>query len=395
MSLRARLLTVGCLALAAACAATDSLPVGMQLRQDSSGVSFVENAFPSLTEWKLDSTPVAEISGVGDSARISVVTGLAIMRDGSLLVADGMEKNVRVFDRTGRMLRTAVRQGEGPQELQSVGAVFVSPLDTIYVVDQPGISVVVLDPEARFVRKHVGLDHRPDSMKRRYSRPSIVGVLDDGSLVTSEQPLLTFEEDAPRRPSSYEEIPEEIRRFLSGPRVYRRVSPEKSFGIYPLLRKIPVTNRDSIAIRHNDQQMVFGSRLYLALEDTLGYAVSEGNSSAPRIVTVARPRIKGPVPHDSMRPPGVSVADFNRPLVVPDVLRMMRGRENELWLLSPTSFDLPNFVWFIFDSQDRLIAQMPTTGSFTGLASRDDEVIGVVTNNSHEQSVQVRRYHRR
>jgi len=67
-------------------------------------------------------------------ASLSFVGGATMMRNGTLLVSQPMEKLVRVFDSTGHFQRSLGRSGKGPNEFESIqGLGRVG--DTAYVID--------------------------------------------------------------------------------------------------------------------------------------------------------------------------------------------------------------------------------------------------------------------
>jgi hypothetical protein len=125
-------------------AVTDTLPGGIR-RVMSPGPT----AWTDTNGWKL----VAELrieGSEGDSAILSDPISLALDDDGRVYVADVRPAMVKVFDRTGRLIRTIGRDGSGPGE-------FTFPLLAIYgstlLVHDPRQSrISVFDTSGSFVR---------------------------------------------------------------------------------------------------------------------------------------------------------------------------------------------------------------------------------------------------
>jgi hypothetical protein len=89
--------------------------------RDSAGIVIVENGNPltaDSTQWTIDGTPAVSI-GESDGEEpylLSKVLGFRQFPDRAIAILDGMTRQVRFYDSTGRFVRRAGRAGGGPAE---------------------------------------------------------------------------------------------------------------------------------------------------------------------------------------------------------------------------------------------------------------------------------------
>ncbi|MEX2284493.1 MAG: 6-bladed beta-propeller [Gemmatimonadota bacterium] len=74
---------------------------------------------------------------------------------GLYFVAKGFGTNIKVFDASGRYLRTIGRSGQGPGEFHSIAALMVTPGDSLLVVDNGNRRLTVYSPAFALVRTTV------------------------------------------------------------------------------------------------------------------------------------------------------------------------------------------------------------------------------------------------
>ena len=110
------------------------------------------------------------------------------LSDGSIVVADEKNFELRIFDAAGSFIRKIGRRGEGPGDFRSVWALFRLPADTILVWDiiQHRLSWFTADGK---LRRTLAVEH-PASMldprgRRSTSNVYVVGPLDRGGVVGS------------------------------------------------------------------------------------------------------------------------------------------------------------------------------------------------------------------
>lgn len=103
-------------------------------------------------QWTLGTRPLLEIGG-GDAvgpAEFSDIVGITRQSDGTIIVADGTSRELRVFDPKGRFRKIAARRGQGPGELPELGP-FTSVGDTLVAIDGRR-AVHVFAPDGAWLR---------------------------------------------------------------------------------------------------------------------------------------------------------------------------------------------------------------------------------------------------
>lgn len=88
--------------------------------------------------WRLGAEPTVELGSSGDpSEDFGDIQAVAQLADGSLVVADRMAGELRVFDPSGRFVRRLGRSGEGPGEFKGVSSLQILEGDSIAAFDPP------------------------------------------------------------------------------------------------------------------------------------------------------------------------------------------------------------------------------------------------------------------
>ena len=128
--------TVALIALLAACAAPEPPDPGIAV--DSAGVRVVtSDPTASGATCTVSEEPLLVIGEDEQDERqwFSAIQGVGRLSDGSIVVADGSSAEVRVYDGSGRHLRSMGRRGEGPGEFDDPFQLWVAAGDTIWVGD--------------------------------------------------------------------------------------------------------------------------------------------------------------------------------------------------------------------------------------------------------------------
>ncbi|MBL8961552.1 MAG: hypothetical protein JNJ98_16955, partial [Gemmatimonadetes bacterium] len=124
-----------CLALGVALAAS----AGAQQVRDSAGarlISYQRSDKPAAS-WSVGSQPLVRIGGAGGTGptELAQVLGVARLRDGRVVIADGGSTELRVFAPDGSFLRSIGRKGLGPGEFDGILFMLRSH-DTLVVHDR-------------------------------------------------------------------------------------------------------------------------------------------------------------------------------------------------------------------------------------------------------------------
>lgn len=152
---------------------------GAQQVRDSAGVRIVrygEDAVPPA-RWTVHATPVLAIGGAEGSgpAELAGVRGVIRFADGALAIANATTRDVRVFDASGRHVRTIGRRGQGPGEFE-----------TIRQIQRSGDTLVVIEGFGRlqmFTRDGTLVRSTGRPVFPRRTAPMWYGSLRDGSLL--------------------------------------------------------------------------------------------------------------------------------------------------------------------------------------------------------------------
>ncbi len=108
------------------------------VRRDSAGVQIVENRQPlaRLPAWRVDSVPL--VSAQDGAGSPGALVGISVVRQvagGNIVAVDTRAADLKVFDSTGRFVRTIGRRGQGPDEFQMPWTLSPFSADTSYVLD--------------------------------------------------------------------------------------------------------------------------------------------------------------------------------------------------------------------------------------------------------------------
>jgi hypothetical protein len=120
---------------------------------------FVFAALPlgaqSLPHWAVAAKPVTTI-GVDDGTaeqELEHVTGAIRLPDGSVVVANGTPRELRVYDASGRFLRRIGRVGDGPGEFRGRSDLLPAGGDSILVYDQTSTRVELFNGAGALLRQ--------------------------------------------------------------------------------------------------------------------------------------------------------------------------------------------------------------------------------------------------
>ncbi len=144
------------LVLATACSGTgDAGPTWSGTMRDSAGVTIVENQDVPLwgegDGWTFTRLVRVGVREGDDRYQMGGVSGLVVLSDGRIVIADAMARNVRFFTPDGEHLVTVGRRGSGPGEFAGVIQLFVGPGDTILAVDRRALRANRIAPDGTWL----------------------------------------------------------------------------------------------------------------------------------------------------------------------------------------------------------------------------------------------------
>ena len=128
----------------------------LTLTRDSAGIRIIENAKPTEGSrvWQVGPGPALTI-GVRegeDHDMLHQVEDATKLPDGRIVIANGGDDELRVFDASGNWLESWGGRGEGPGEFSDLDHVDTWPGDSIIAWSGPGSSILVFDADGNFGR---------------------------------------------------------------------------------------------------------------------------------------------------------------------------------------------------------------------------------------------------
>lgn len=216
-------------------AAFDSIAID-SVAIDSSGVRIVTvDPTKSDATCRISEEPVLIIGEDEEDENqfFSRVRGMGRLSDGSVVAADHTAAEVRIYDNTGKHLRSMGRHGEGPGEFLNPYILWVTAGDTLWVGNFRPWSYNVFTAEGQFVRRV--------TLEPLYLNPSGAGgVLDNGYTVNERTEWGTRqEEDFSFKDTMIVELHDPSGALVSSlariPNVnWGTVREETNFWLYPL-----------------------------------------------------------------------------------------------------------------------------------------------------------------
>ena len=123
--------------------------------------------------WILEETLRIGLPGGSSPDVFGRIAALEVDRAGHIYVFDGIDRELRIFDSSGRFVRKHGRRGSGPGEFEEVVGIAVSPSGSVVLVDPVNARYTVIrGHEVQMLRRQV----------TRYRLPWLGGFTTDGRL---------------------------------------------------------------------------------------------------------------------------------------------------------------------------------------------------------------------
>lgn len=170
-------LVITTISIAAAGRSVNAQAATMSVR-DSAGVRIVTHARAAAPQrtWRILPKPILEIGGSATAGPtlFDDIWGAARTPRGDIIVSDDATQELRMFDSTGKHVRTFGRSGEGPGEFSQIKHVHVRGDSVIAIDTQRGAAVFTLSGKLVRQRQHPSFG--------AYRAVDAWGVLSDGSV---------------------------------------------------------------------------------------------------------------------------------------------------------------------------------------------------------------------
>jgi hypothetical protein len=179
---RERRLAIAALLVHAACAGDGPAPAPLVMF-DSAGIRIVESRAPTWQAgeaWAVAPEPEIVIGQAqGEQPYLlSGVVGAVRLSDGRVLIADGGSSELRLFDSTGRFLRQLGGPGDDPGDFANLASIHLLRGDSVAAWDGLRHRLTIFAAGESVAREWNVAD-------ASVSVPPVIGVFDDGSLLTS------------------------------------------------------------------------------------------------------------------------------------------------------------------------------------------------------------------
>lgn len=129
----------------------ETLPNGAVLVRYPS-LPAIDSVGPEVTEAHVD-LRFGSLEGRDPNFAFADIRGIQASSDGNIHVLDYQAAEVRVFDSTGRHLRTIVRRGEGPGEIGEANGIFLSGDTLLWIHDHGQGTIIGVDPHGEEIRR--------------------------------------------------------------------------------------------------------------------------------------------------------------------------------------------------------------------------------------------------
>lgn len=111
-----------CLSTKLRCLCVLAIAVGPATAESVGALQGPDEQRFQLPEWRLAESPLFRVGHDG-AELLHRVGGAVVLGNGSIVVSDAGNRRLLVLDPTGKVLATLGRQGDGPGEFQSIGAI--------------------------------------------------------------------------------------------------------------------------------------------------------------------------------------------------------------------------------------------------------------------------------
>ncbi|MGQ0703895.1 MAG: 6-bladed beta-propeller [Gemmatimonadales bacterium] len=381
----------------AACTANTQEPRSIAIR-DSAGIQIVEHPAgyeASLPEWRVGPEPLVDIGGQDESSPpepghdLDRVRGAARLSDGRIVVSNGGSSELRFFDSTGRFLKSAGRQGQGPGEFAYLGAIQLLPGDTLFLIDGQLRRGSFFDPDGEFIRTI------PTTQLEDRHSVGASALMSDGRLLGNDGRFPEMKEiSGPVRRDPFAIVQFEPRAshrdtvaLVSGSEVYPALGHEGGHE-FPTIHSVEFGR---FTVFSTD-----GRRIFVGTNDSDGIWVFNSNGALFRIIRTATPPEPVTEAHRKQR-----VEEHERSInasrvseqikaewrkmyenpryaeTFPYYERLMPGADGTLWLERVRHYDDEGRRFVVYDSTGRAIATLTGPERMRPYVVGPDLVIGL------------------
>ena len=339
---------------------------------------------------------------------VTRVSGLKINRDGLIFIMQPDDKTIRVFDSTGKFVRTMGQAGQGPGEFTGFGF-FGFTHDSLWVTDPSQNRVSLFGPTGTIIRYLETSVQPPDT---RYQPAPPLAYMDNGSILVKfsaeqegEGAELTRPPDLVMRADgkgvlidTLQVLPMPVSRMIEPARkgmVVRNGSEvEVSYG--PTFALRPINSAPYLVVAADGSQFLTIFRAPPVNPDSAAFKLVRVGSDGkvissvdygytPRPVTEALIDSLLPIPPDSAPARVKERSKFVRdsadiPKFLPPVNRMIIGRDKTIWVASDWAEKRER--WTIIGEDNKIVGNVDMPKGFRVMQVDRTRVWGVETDST-------------
>lgn len=394
--MKIRILMIPLLLAPLACAAErDGEHSLATLTRDSADIRIIENPKPpeGSRVWQVGPGPALTI-GVREGERpdmLHEVEDATKLPDGRIVIANGGDDELRVFDASGNWLESWGGRGEGPGEFSGLDHVDTWPDDSIIAWSGPGSSILVFDADGNFGRSFK-LETNDDDAMGFYVFPAAVTAA--GSILAGQIP------------SIFDRVRVELRdaegRLLSSLGEHPGIETHRVESVRGSARMITMYE---VIFGPTVAQVPWGDLIVHSLNDRFEIRAFAEDGTLARIVRrdhAARPptaeEVAGYIEEQvSAYPDDIAAEQRGRYESVPVAENMpaftsvMVDRRNHLWVeeYELPGEERPGSLWTVFDAQGRVLGFVETPDGLEIFEIGEDYILGLWRDELEVEYVQV------
>lgn len=345
-----------------------------------------------VRQWPVPRTPTLVIAAEDSEPETAFfgIQGGLVISDGRIVVADESSGALKVFDPSGRFVRTVGQRGEGPGEFESPFLAGRIGSDTMLVVDPPLRRVSLLHADDGFLGSWL----IPASLPPFFSP---LGSLEDGTVIVRQREMFRF----PTAPGGHT-LQDTLGAFSISP---DGTGPEE-FGRFPgpelFLRVSPGGNRGGLkAFGHQTRFAVGSDRIYVGPLNRSEIEVYDAAGSLIRIFRLADPGVRV-VPEDLDRARAELVDRYGagrsseleslyRDMPIPEHFpafgELKVDPKGRLWVQEYPMPRRDDVSWTILNKEGWILAQTVLPRALEVLDIGTDFILGVLRNELAEEQV--------
>lgn len=375
------------LAIAAAAAGCDAWPERGAARGDGGQPGGETIGRPA--EWSLSAEPLIDIGGDGPGALFMATSAVRV--GDHVVVANSGTGELRWYDASGVLARSAGRKGTGPGEFAHLGWVGLLPGDSIAAWDPVLRRLSIFTSGGRFSRVVAVSSAGPLA--------SVPGVLHDGTLLLASR----TRGEPPPNVTVWRDTVLLLRVRLAGGRtdtIGRFPGTEWFGGANARVQTVPLGRQTSVAVAGDRIYVGTGERYEIGVYGAEGaFRVRFGRPQAPvRLTDEDRAAFLRDIVHvggtqGARHERARSLAEAPFPETLPPYTSLLPDATGNVWVREPQrpTHSPPISRWSVFDPRGRWIATLEGPGRFKALQVGPDWILGTLADSVEAEHVLVYR----